>query len=94
MSRQERSSAQLNDLLSVIEQNTPVLSDEEIHMREQLNKYQIQFDCLKESFQRAQQFLSFNQNEQQIDHIQDHLSNYRQQIQQMKKRLQTIENDH
>ena len=84
----------MNDLLSVIEQNTPILSDEEIHMREQLNKYQIQFDCLKESFQRAQQFLSFNQNGQEIENIQDYLSNYREQIQQMKKRLQTIENDH
>lgn len=94
MTRQQRLSAQLNDLLSVIEQNTPVISDEEIQMREQLKKYQIQLNCLQDSFQRAQQFLSFNQNGQQIDNIQDYLSNYRDQIQQMKQRLQTIENDH
>ena len=82
----------MNDLFSVIEQNTPVISDAEKHMRQQLEKYEVQFDCLNDSLQRAQTFLSSNSNGEHTDKIRDYLSNYRNQIDQMKKRLQAIEN--
>ncbi|CAF3805812.1 unnamed protein product [Rotaria sp. Silwood1] len=95
-SRRKRLSSHVDDLLSVIEQSTPVISDAEIRMQQQLEKYQIQIDCLKENFQRIQQFILSSQDQEQfenlsIENIQNFVQNHRQQIDQMKKQLQAIQ---
>jgi chromosome segregation ATPase len=96
-SRQKRLSTHVNDLLSVIEQSTPVLSDGEIRMQQQLETYQIQINCLKEKIHLLPQFISSNQNQEKLENssmenIYNYVQNYRKQIDQMKKRLQTIRN--
>ncbi|CAF1212508.1 unnamed protein product [Rotaria sp. Silwood1] len=93
-SRRKRLSSHVDDLLSVIEQSTPVISDAEIRMQQQLEKYQIQIDCLKENLQRIQQFILSNQDQVEnlsIENIQNFVQNHRQQIDQMKKQLQAIQ---
>jgi len=95
-SRRKRLSSHVNDLLSVIEQNTPILSDEEIRMQQQLETYQIQIECLKEKIQLIQQFVSLNQNQQHsenlsMENMQNFVRNHRHQIDQMKKQLETIQ---
>jgi chromosome segregation ATPase len=95
-SRRKRLSTHVDDLLSVIEQSTPVLSDAEIRMQQQLDRYQTQINYLQEKIQLLQQFISSNQNQEKSENlsmknIQNYVQNHRNQIDQMKKRLQTIQ---
>ncbi|CAF1415297.1 unnamed protein product [Rotaria sordida] len=95
-SRRKRLSSHVDDLLSIIEQSTPVISDSEIRMQQQLETYQIQINYLKENIQHIQQFILSNQDQEQLDHlyienIQNFVRNHRNQIDQMKKQLQTIQ---
>lgn len=82
----------------MIEQRTPVLSDTEMRMRRQLEAYQVQIDCLKEKIQVLQQFIPSNQTQEQrenlaLENVQNYVSNHRNQIDQMKKRLETMQNN-
>ncbi len=97
-SRRKRLSTHVDDLLSVIEQNTPVLSEAEIRMQQQLETYQIQINCLQEKMQLLQQFILSNQNKEQLqnlsmENIHNYVQSHRNQIDQMKTRLQTIQNN-
>jgi chromosome segregation ATPase len=97
-SRRKRLTSNVNDLLSVIEQSTPIQSDAEIRMQRELETYQIQINYLEEKMNRLQQFISSNQNQEQFDNlsmknIQNFVQNHRHQIDQMKKQLQTIQNN-
>ncbi|CAF3076926.1 unnamed protein product, partial [Rotaria sp. Silwood2] len=90
--RRKRLSSHVYDLLSVIEQNIPVISDAEIRMQQQLETYQIQIYCLKENIQRIQQFILSNQDQTtfdnlSIENIQNLVQNHRNQIDQMKKTI-------
>ena len=49
VSRRRRLLFCVNDLLSVIERETPVLSNDELRMKEQLSKYQCQMRHFQES---------------------------------------------
>ncbi len=65
-------------------------------MQKQLEKYQIQIYSLKEKIRLLQQFISSNQNQEHLENssmknIQNYVQNHRHQIDQMKKRLQTIQ---
>jgi len=91
-SRRKRLSTQVDDLLSVIEQNTPVLSDAEIRMQQQLQTYAIQIDCLKEKIQLLRQFMSNNQDQQQdFESVHHYLHDQINQIQLIKQRLDIIQ---
>lgn len=89
----------MDDLLSIIEQNTPVLSDAETRMQQQLEAYQNQINYLKGKIQFLQQFFLTNQREEQqtekisMENIHNQVQNQRNQIEQMKKRLETIQNN-
>ena len=80
----------LNDLLSNIEEQNPVLSDAQILMQRQL--IQIQINYLKEKSVHLQQFFSpeqiFKGNEKQIDQsvLKQFILYYRDQIEMMKQR--------
>ncbi len=96
-------SSNVHDLLSIIEQHTPVVSDAEILMHQQLERYQIQINSLQNKISLVKQFISqqqqpFHQNQQQIDqssmeHIYRFVEYYRNQIDQMKKKLYTTEHN-
>jgi hypothetical protein len=67
-------------------------------MQKQLETYQIQINYLKEKIHLLQQFISSNQNQNQkqlenssMEIIHNYVQNHRNQIDQMKKRLQTIQ---
>jgi PIN domain nuclease of toxin-antitoxin system len=65
-------------------------------MQQQLETYQIQIKCLKEKIQLIQQFVSLNQNQQHsenlsMENMQNFVRNHRNQIDQMKKQLETIQ---
>jgi len=65
-------------------------------MQKQLETYQIQINYLKEKIHLLQQFISSNQNQKQLENssmeiIHNYVQNHRNQIDQMKKRLQTIQ---
>jgi hypothetical protein len=66
-------------------------------MQEQLEKYDIQIDYLKDKIRLLQQFISSNQNNEQVENfasmenIQSFVQNHRKQIDEMKKKLQTIQ---
>ena len=67
-------------------------------MQRQLETYQTQINYLEEKINRLQQFISSNQNQEQfdslsMDNIQNFVQNHRHQIDQMKKQLQTIQNN-
>jgi chromosome segregation ATPase len=67
-------------------------------MQQQLESYQTQIDYLKGKIQRLQQFISSNQNQKQfenlfMENIHNYVQNHRNQIDQMKKRLEAIENN-
>jgi hypothetical protein len=63
-------------------------------MQNQLETYQIQINCLKEKISLLQQFISSNQNQEQFENLSmENIQNYRDQIDQMKKQLQTIQNN-
>ncbi len=67
-------------------------------MQQQLETYQIQIDYLKERIQLLQQFITSNQNQEQfknfsLENVHNYVLNYRNQIDQMKKRLQTVQNN-
>ncbi|CAF3476985.1 unnamed protein product, partial [Rotaria sp. Silwood2] len=98
--RRKHLSSNVDDLLSVIEQHTPVVSDAEVLMHQQLERYQIQINSLQEKISLLKQFItrqeSFNENEQQIDqssmeNINTFVRYYRNQIDQMKQQLQIID---
>lgn len=94
--RRKHLSSNVNDLLSVIEQSTPVLSDAEIRMNIQLENYQQQINYLKEKFDLLKNYISSNENQEQFDslsieNIRNLIQNHRDQIDQMKKQLQTIQ---
>ncbi|CAF4924225.1 unnamed protein product [Rotaria sp. Silwood1] len=102
LARRKYLSSEVDDLLSVIEQHTPVVSDAEKLMHEQLKRYQIQINSLQEKISLLQQYITrqepFNENQQQIDkspmeHISTFVEYYRNQIDQMKKQLQTIDHN-
>ncbi|CAF0941914.1 unnamed protein product [Adineta steineri] len=95
-SRRKRLSSHVGDVLSVIEQNIPVLSDEEIRMQNQLESCQIQVNYLNKTIQHIQQFISLNQNQEQADDLSigntlNFIRNYRNQIDEMKQQLQAIQ---
>lgn len=90
-SRRKRSLAQINDLLSVIEQNTPVLSDTETRMQQQLQTYAIQINCLKDKIRLLQQFISNNQDQQQnFESVHNYLRDQLKQIELIKQKLDNI----
>jgi hypothetical protein len=63
-------------------------------MQNQLETYQIQINCLKEKISLLQQFISSNQNQEQFENLSmENIQNYRDQIDQMKKQLHTIQNN-
>jgi chromosome segregation ATPase len=73
-----------------------VVSDAEQRMQQQLERYEIQINCLKDKIHLLQQFISSNQNQEQLknlsmENIHDYVQNYQNQIDKMKKRLQTIQ---
>jgi hypothetical protein len=95
-------SSNVHDLLSIIEQHTPVVSDAEILMHQQLERYQIQINSLQNKISLVKQFISqqqpFYQNQQQIDQssmekFYRFVEYYRNQIDQMKKKLYTSEHN-
>ncbi|UJR16564.1 hypothetical protein I4U23_003465 [Adineta vaga] len=94
--RRKRLSSRVSDLLSTIEQSIPVLSDEEIRMQQQLESYQVQIDCLRKQIEQIQEFISFNQNQDQLgntsmENMQNFVRNHRNQIDQMKQQLENIQ---
>jgi len=65
-------------------------------MQQQLDRYQVQIDYLQEKIQLLRQFISSNQNQEKsenlsMESIHNYVQNHRNQIDQMKKRLQTIQ---
>ncbi|CAF1236325.1 unnamed protein product [Rotaria sordida] len=100
--RRKQLSSNVDDHLSIIEQNTPVVSDAEILMHQQLERYQIQINSLQEKIILLKQFItreeSFHENQQRIDqssmeNINTFVQYYKKQINQMKQQLQTIDHD-
>jgi hypothetical protein len=66
-------------------------------MQQQLERYEIQTNCFRDKLRLLQQFISSNQNSEQFDslsmeNIRNLVQNQRQQIDQMKKQLETIQN--
>ncbi|CAF3826657.1 unnamed protein product [Rotaria magnacalcarata] len=95
-SRRKRLSSHVNDLLSVIEQSTPVLSDAEIRMEKQLETYKIQINCLKNNIQRVEQFILSNQNQElfenlSMENFQNVVQTHRNHIDQIRKQIQAIQ---
>ncbi|CAM2708763.1 unnamed protein product [Rotaria socialis] len=95
-SRRKRLSSHVNDLLSVIEQSTPVLSDAEIRMEKQLETYKMQINCLKHNIQRVQQFILSNQNQELFDNLpmenfQNVVQTHRNHIDQIRKQIQSVQ---
>ena len=92
--RRQRLLSHVNDLLSSIEQDTPVLSEEELRMQQQLERYQTKICCLKENIQRLQQFLSLDQEQLQnrsMENMKHLIRNHRNQIDQMKQQLENVQ---
>ena len=94
--RRKDNECRLDDLLSVIESRTPVLSKAESSMFEQLQRYEIQIKFIKEKISLLQKHIydGFYSNQQRIDqtlleNMQQFTSYYRNQIQTMKHLLQT-----
>jgi archaellum component FlaC len=94
----------VDDLLSVIEQRTPVVSDAEIIMHDQLRRYRVQLNCLNDKVKLLAQFISSQssdgnrQQQQQIDNssmenVEKYVQHHRNQIDRMKKQLETITNN-
>ncbi len=73
-----------------------MVSDAEQRMQQQLKTYETQINYLKDKIHLLQQFISSNQNREQLENlsmenIHDYVQNHLNQIDQMKKRLQTIQ---
>ncbi|CAF4605912.1 unnamed protein product [Rotaria socialis] len=95
-SRRKRLSSHVNDLLSVLEQSTPVLSDAEIRIEKQLDTYKIQINCLKNNIQNVQQFILSNQNQELFDNLsmenfQNVVQTHRNHIDQIRKQIQSVQ---
>ncbi|CAF1195543.1 unnamed protein product [Adineta steineri] len=98
--RRKRLSSNVHDHLSIIEQCIPVVSDTEILMQRQLEKYQVQINSLHEKLLLLKKFIQqqqfFTNNQQQIDQksmtdIHKFVEYFRDQIDTMKQKLQPID---
>ncbi|CAF3299306.1 unnamed protein product [Rotaria socialis] len=98
--RRKDLAAKFGDLLSVIEQHTPVMSDEEILMYQQLERYRVQINSLQKKISLLKQFIiqqqPVNIKKEQVDQsfietIHIFVQYYRDKIYEMKKELPTID---
>ncbi|CAF0960227.1 unnamed protein product [Adineta ricciae] len=93
--RRQELSSHLDDLLSIVEQNTPVVSNAEILMHQQLERYRIQIDSLQKKLALLKDFIPKNLREEKIDqssmeNIQIFLQYFKTHIDQMKQQINEI----
>lgn len=99
--RRERLRSHLNDLLSMVEQNLPILSEKEIRMKSTLKTCETQMNVFKENLVHLKRFLSIDhqsssnaQNNPNVTHslqtIQEQIHNAKIQLDLIKDRLKHI----
>lgn len=76
----------------MIEQNLPVLSENELRMRDQLRRYQIQTKCSEEKLSRLQVFLFSTAKQDGGETLREFIQDYREKIEQIKEQLAKMKN--
>ncbi|CAF0731825.1 unnamed protein product [Didymodactylos carnosus] len=89
--RRKNMEQNLNDILSVIENTTPVLSEQELLMKEQLEKYHIQLKHLKTRTELVDDFIHGEQfDDKSLKQVQEFVQCYQQKIELIKQQLDEL----